>query len=81
MEPLSAFFNGKKVGIIALYEGFETSRQDRRYDVLKFYEEVWEMMEDDKKFEREMLRNYRTCRLPSELIRMVVASLPPSREK
>lgn len=59
-EPLSTFFNGKKAEIIALYEGFETLKEDRRNDVLKFYEEFWEMMEDEGRFERQILRNCQT---------------------
>ena len=56
-EPLSTFFNGKKAEIIALYEGFETLREDRREDVLDFYEDFWEMMDDERRFERQIVRN------------------------
>lgn len=59
-EPLSAFFTSKKAEITALYEGFETLKEDRRNDVLKFYEEFWEMMEDEGRFERQILRNCQT---------------------
>ena len=59
-EPLSTFFNGKKAEIIALYEGFETLREDRRNDVLEFYEEFWEMMDDERRFERQITRNCQT---------------------
>jgi hypothetical protein len=56
-ESLSAFFNGKKAEIIALYEGFDLLEEDTRNDVLEFYEEFWEMMEDEEKLEREILRD------------------------
>ncbi len=59
-EPLSTFFNGKKAEIIALYEGFETLREDRREDVLDFYEDFWEMMDDERRFERQISRNCQT---------------------
>ena len=59
-ESLSTFFNGKKAEIIALYEGFEALNEDRRKDVLKFYEEFWEMMEEERMFERQILRNCQT---------------------
>ena len=56
-EPLSTFFNGKKPEIIALYEGFETLKEDRRKDVLRFYEDFWEMIDDERAFDRQILRN------------------------
>ncbi len=59
-EPLSTFFNGKKAEIIALYEGFETLNEDRSKDVLKFYEDFWEMMDDERRFDRQILRNCQT---------------------
>jgi len=59
-EPLAALFNGKKEEIIALYEGFEILGEDRRRDMLEFYEDFWEMMDDERRFERRILR--RNCR-------------------
>lgn len=56
-ESLSTFFKGKKADITALYEGFEWLQEDRREDVLKFYEEFWEMMDDKGKFDRQILGN------------------------
>ncbi len=56
-ESLSTLFNGKKAEIIALYEGFEMLRENRRNDVLKFYEDFWEMMDDERRFDRQILRN------------------------
>ena len=56
-ESLSTLFNGKKVEIIALYEGFEMLRENRRNDVLKFYEDFWEMMDAERKLDRQILRN------------------------
>ena len=56
-EPLSTFFNAKKAEIIALYEGFETLKEDRRKDVLRFYEDFWEMMDDERRFYRQIVRN------------------------
>jgi hypothetical protein len=56
-ESLSTFFKGKKAEIIALYEGFEGLRENRRNDVLKFYEDSWEMMDDERRFDRQILRN------------------------
>ena len=54
-EPVSTLFNSKKAEIIALYEGFELLEEDARNDVLEFYEEFWEMMEDEGEFEDEIL--------------------------
>ncbi len=56
-ETLSTFFNAKKAEIMALYEGFEMLKEDRRRDVLNFYEDFWEMMDDERKFDRQILRN------------------------
>ncbi len=59
-EPLSTLFNGKKAEIIALHEGFEALKEDHRQDMLKFYEDFWEMMEDERKFDSKILRNCKT---------------------
>jgi hypothetical protein len=56
-EPLSTFFNGKKAEVIALYEGFDALEEDSRNDVLEFYEDFWEMMDDERLFERHILRS------------------------
>ena len=58
-ESLAALFNSKKAEIIALYEGFGLLEEDARNDVLEFYEEFWEMMEDEGEFEDEILDNCR----------------------
>jgi len=56
-EPLSTFFNGKKAEIIALHEGFEILQEDGREEMLKFYEDFWRMMDDERRFDRQILRN------------------------
>ena len=53
----STLFNGKKAEIVALHEGFEILEEDRREEMLKFYEDFCEMMDTEQKFDSQILRN------------------------
>ena len=54
-ESVAAMFNDKRQAIWDLYEGFELLDEDARKDALEFYEDFYEVINDEGKWEDEIL--------------------------
>ena len=48
-------FNEQRQAIADLYMGFELLEEDDREDALKYYEDFWEVLEDERKYKREII--------------------------
>ncbi len=58
-EWLAELFTSKREPIRALYEGFDLLEKGDAEDVLDFYDDFYKVFEDDRRFERGVVR---TCR-------------------
>ncbi len=57
---LAPMFNAQREALWDLYIGFERLEEDRREDALEFYEDFYETLNDERKFEREVTDKCRT---------------------
>jgi len=54
--PIQALFDGQRQAIWDLYQGQTMLEADHSEDVLKFYEEFYEVIDDPQKFDRQIVR-------------------------
>ena len=57
---LAPMFNAQREALWDLYISFERLEEDRREDALEFYEDFYETLNDERKFEREVTDKCRT---------------------
>jgi hypothetical protein len=55
-EPVRALFDGQRQAVWDLYEGFTLLDEDHREDVIEFFEDFYEVMDDPQKFDREIMQ-------------------------
>jgi len=53
------FFNERRQDITDLYMGYEFLEEGDREDALKYYEDFWEVLEDERKYTREIIERCR----------------------
>lgn len=53
---MRALFDGQRQAVWDLYEGFTLLDEDHREDVIEFFEDFYEVMDDPQKFDREIMQ-------------------------
>lgn len=58
-EQWATFFNERRQAITDLYMGFDLLDEGDREDALKYFDDFWEVLEDERKYERHIVLNCR----------------------
>lgn len=55
-----SYFNERRQAVADLYLGFELLEPDDREDALEYFEDFWEVLADERRYQREILENCRS---------------------